>query len=282
MKYVEPVTLTGQKTKPRYVVWEETDNPRKTYLTGYIPETYHGTSDSPYLTKLFELSYSDGTYLPEGYIPLYERFPTNSKTHSYKEVEDTLDYQETTRLIFKSTFDRFGIKYLDEHDNDIFYNLESIHIPGLAHKDLVPQKLDSIYYFTIIIQQGLHQTISFAGLRTILHASEHKPYPKDSQGYLDLDNLADFIEAYNVSRWQPYRNSISPERWLEFYELYLKYGGKGLEALSEQVALEDIKRIVKVSELFDVSNVKELIELYVSSPREWLETFAPIRNEPAF
>lgn len=281
MKYVEPTRSVAPELL-RYVVWEETDNPRAKYLTGKLPETYNGTSDSIYLTQLFELSYSDGTYIPEGYIPLYQRFPTPNKVYTYKEVETTLDYQETTRLLFRSTFDRFGIKYLDEPNGDVFTQLESIYIPGLANKDIVPHNLDSIYYFALIIKQELHHTINFGGLRALLLASEHKAYPKDSQGYLDLNFLATFVETFKESKWFPYRESISPSRWNEFYELYIKYGHEGFINIADQFPLEDIKRVVKVSEIFDVNNVKELIEIYVSSPKEWLETFAPIRNEPAF
>lgn len=296
MKYVIETLKGKQSSQTGYIVWEEEDYPSRELLKHSVPQNYVGTSKSKYLLELFELSWNDGTYIPEGYIPLYNRLPFSENSKIEYEITSfgSLDYATATKLIFKSTFGRFGINYYDTClGESVFEGLDKMSIPFLAHKGIIPENVDSIYYFALMFRHKIFNNVSFSGISEILRNSEKKHYPKDENGFLDLDSLKSFSEIFKETNWSisPNRHEtedkwnpyiVSPTHWVEFYEMYIKYGSEGFIDLSNNLELNHIKRVIKIAEMFEIENAKELIEVHKTVPEEWLKNFSPIMDEPPF
>lgn len=292
MKYVIEKNIKKEGKPVGYILWEETDFPKKELLKHPVPANYKGTSESKYLLELFELSWSNGEYIPKGYLPLFNRLP-HDELEPNSEYEITsfkdLDYPTANYLIFTSVFNRFGIKYYNTLEDDVFSKIDKLGIPFLAHKELVPQDIDSVYYFALFFKHELFNKISHTGIVEILKNSENKSYPKDSNGYLDILSLIKFSKSFTNTEWTISPNSekinnewnphiVAPQHWNEFYQLYIKYGDKGFIEISKSIELRDIKSLMRMAQLFEIHDYKELLETYNNVPQEWLEKISVEEN----
>jgi len=279
--YVEPVKgdIPDRKNIKGAVIWEDSDFPKKELLSHPVPEGYIGTGTSPYLIELFENAWSDGEYLPEGYIPILMRSPLTAQsitTPVLKEASALMDENKLfspLRLILKATFDRFGIKYHElAKQTDILDAMETLSIPFFMKKKVLPQNVDAIYYLALAFQKELLQSVNLGGLKEIWNKSQTHEYPKDSSGYVDLAVLNNMVNIFRDSDWFIKNEFLSPVKWVEFFDLFTSYGSEAFMYASKNIESSQIVRLLEIGGFFRDEPFEELINLTKHMPDEWFKS----------